>query len=451
MKTIIKNPLDRLIVEYKELNSLNSKKTLLFPLGYSKVYQQLDLESEHHEDFTDCILPFIKDDYNIIFITGSITTYNSDKLKNHGNGIILIKLEGDSLILKEEFAEHRESIFNIIENVINPLNITLVVDFSCRSTFTFAQSYVAYNNVKGIEQFKGGVRIKRNARGAKDFLELWNSHEPGFNLGGYIGLSMNLYRCTMYILNRLGKSVHIFSPDPRYSKLYRENLYTFAADDMYYPITEDFKVDVIKHGYVTQSHLSTGLFNNPLLKFKDKKMDLLFCGTVSSERNESRIKMYEDYIMNIADGPHSLYYKKIKGNELKAPSTYEHILNNKFHKGIEVTYDECTKQFIRHKYSFVPSPIINNSYHRRIAQAVSLNNLPLVAHDYDPLNKQLPSKFNDILRVKNSSEINQKIKYFNQNPEEAQEIIDEIKQYMGFNDLNNKDSIKKYILKKLKL
>ena len=369
-----------------------------------------------------------------------------------GNGIILAnnaKYGKRDLILRDQFKKEGHELFKKIEDFIKPLNIDVVIDFSCRSTFVFSESYKDYK-MEGVERFKGGVRIKRDSPGVKEFLNLWDNHEPNFNFGGYISLLGTTIRAFSYILNKLGKPVHIFSPDPRYSKLYREKIYTFAADDMYYPITEDFKVDVIKHGYVTPQYLTKGLFSSSIPSFKHKKADLIFFGTVSSERNDSRILMYKQYLMDLS-GSVSLYYKKIKGNVQKYQEEHDHMLNNKYHVDFEISYDQCTSELLRHKYSFVPSPIIHNSYHRRIAHAVALNNLPLVAHDYDPLNKQLPEKFNDVLRVSSSSDIMKKIEYFNEHPDEAQSIIDEIKQYMGFGYLTNKEDIKKYIIEKLEL
>lgn len=425
------------------------KKTILFTIGFAKLYRQLNIISEHHEDFTDCVLPFLKDDYNIIIVTTGKTPYQNNLFKDFCNACMFMTVS--ELILKNELTENcLDEIFNKIRESVLEFNISKAVDFSCRITYAF-ENYTDFK-MDNIEKIKGGVRMRRDSKNIQEFIDKWDSHQSQFRFGGYITMTPNILRAVMHTLNiKLGIESYIFSPDPRYNKVCKETVFAFAEDDVYYPKMNEFKVDVIKHGYVTPMFLNKGLFNSRIPLFKNKKANLLFFGTVSSERNDSRILMYKDYLMNLEGDNHSLYYKKIKGDTEKFTDIYEHLLNNKFHKGYEASYDECTNELLNHRYSFVPPPIIKNSYHRRIAHAVALNNLPIVSYDYDTLNKQLPAKFNNILRVNNSSEINQKIKYFNQNPEEAQEIIDEIKQYMGFNDLKTKGQIKKYIIDKLDL
>lgn len=139
-------------------------------------------------------------------------------------------------------------------------------------------------------------------------------------------------------------------------------------------------------------------------------------------------------------------YSKILLSHPLFEETCKYVINHPLNLDLldNISFEKKLNDF---KYTLILKCISkNDSLNFRIFYSLLFNVLPFIADNYDPENIQIPEKFYKQLRVKNNKDIEQKITYFNNNPAETNNLINDLKSYY----MDNKFFDKNYYLDRFK-
>jgi len=112
----------------------------------------------------------------------------------------------------------------------------------------------------------------------------------------------------------------------------------------------------------------------------------------------------------------SEYFPELVNRVLEHPLFANHLIPNQVKNNI-----------YKYKYTFIMRCVsLQNSLNFRPVYYTYLRILPFIDELYDPDYLQIPKDIQDKLVVKNSSDIQERIKYFNENPEERLELLNKL-------------------------
>jgi hypothetical protein len=144
----------------------------------------------------------------------------------------------------------------------------------------------------------------------------------------------------------------------------------------------------------------------------------------------------------------SKYTKEgIQKMEEKYKELVEDVKNHSLYSG-HLLPNQIKKEISAYKYGLVIRCISNNdSLNFRPILYTHLKILPLLDPQYDPSFLQIPQMIQEKLLVKDHFDIQNKIKYFNQNPTEREKILDQLNQHFQIQDfqMNWKNIINSYL------
>ena len=189
-----------------------------------------------------------------------------------------------------------------------------------------------------------------------------------------------------------------------------------------------------------------------LKSFKEKENNFIYGGNVlifKGNRMQDWLTFFDDFYYEKS----TLHVSNTNGIDNKRKpnkallnhplynKTIESIKNNKLNKGyIENEFFE--KELNNYKYSFILKCISkNDSLNFRIYYMLIYNILPLIDSRYDEDNLQIPKKFKDKLLVNNSKDLVDKINYFENHLDEANNLLEEMKSYFINNNYKNENFI----------
>ena len=192
-----------------------------------------------------------------------------------------------------------------------------------------------------------------------------------------------------------------------------------------------------------------------------KTKDFLFAGTILQEKG-SRIDTWEIFLKDLKSDNCEFYIPLKKGSintiknrklrpfEEKNLKLIEEIKNHKSYKG-EVTPDELNEKFKEFKYAICLRTVsIHDSLSFKPVNYVNVGILPFFEPEYDPEGLQIPKEIQEKLLVKNSKDIDEKIKYFNEHPEEREELVKKLQKHFKLDEfINNTDNIIEKSIKRL--
>jgi hypothetical protein len=175
-----------------------------------------------------------------------------------------------------------------------------------------------------------------------------------------------------------------------------------------------------------------------------KKHDFIFAGTILHDKG-SRKEMWDLFFKHLKNENSSLYIPLVKNGIIndktvgvttkqeKAKESYKDLFADismhELYKGHLVPSD-ISRETKKYKYSMVLRCIsTNDSLNFRPIFYLNLHVLPFFDELYDPEYLQIPKQFQDRLRVKDSTDIDRLINYFNNNDDERLTLLDEMRSY----------------------
>ena len=195
----------------------------------------------------------------------------------------------------------------------------------------------------------------------------------------------------------------------------------------------------------------------------EKDKCFMFTGTIFSNKI-NRIIVYEDFLRNLRLDNSVLYIPLAKGGIFrKEPSEkvsennkkrilnkydddfYMSVVNHPMHKG-HILPEDLYAELGRYKYAFVARcTSYNDSLNYRPVLYVQNNVLPIIDYMYDPENLSIPKEIYDKISVKNHTEIEEHIKYFEEHPEERIKIINKLKDLFEIQKFYDSDYIEEIV------
>lgn len=199
-----------------------------------------------------------------------------------------------------------------------------------------------------------------------------------------------------------------------------------------------------------------------------KTDNLFFAGTVFQEKG-SRKFIWDEFLKDVKSEKCSYFIPLRKNGITKARNgnaerqeeilkteeifieLYNDIISNKNYKGVLLPNElnDKTKHF---KYGMVFRCVSHNdSLNFRPVLYTYMDIVPFLDYQYDPECLQVPKHIQDKILVHNANEIDEKIKYFNENDNERITVLNELKELFEIdeyiNNTNNKiiEQVKKII------
>ena len=184
-------------------------------------------------------------------------------------------------------------------------------------------------------------------------------------------------------------------------------------------------------------------FENPMENcIVEQNKNLLFIGTLFYMKG-NRPSKYFQFLEGIKDENSEIYVpmrlngviKRGNGNtdledkvKEEFPEIYESLKSHNNYKG-HIKPENVLSKIKEFKYSLILSCVSpEDSLNFRIVRDVYHNILPFLDQDYDPCYLQIPKHIQDKLIVTSGEDINDKIKYFNDNNQERMDILRELRQ-----------------------
>jgi hypothetical protein len=183
-------------------------------------------------------------------------------------------------------------------------------------------------------------------------------------------------------------------------------------------------------------------------KWEEKDDDKLFffVGTLifGSTINKERINIWEKYFRDLKylDNKNSIklwfpFSSSVSRDNLehKFPQNLLKEIKESgiCHGKIDLFHTKNIKDF---KFGFLTKPYCHNDSHNfKPEKYLRYNILPLIAENFDIECLLFPPEIRNLLVVKNTNDILEKIEYFNKNPQIAQEIIDFMKKLLKIDEI----------------
>ena len=124
---------------------------------------------------------------------------------------------------------------------------------------------------------------------------------------------------------------------------------------------------------------------------------------------------------------------------------YNEVKNHKMRKG-HILPEDLYKEIGYYKYTFVPKCIsYNDSLNFRPVLYSQNNVLPLLDVNYDPAYLMIPKEIQDRIRVSNYKDIEDKVKYFEEHPDERKDILNKLKELFHLEQFHNPEYVSEII------
>jgi len=212
----------------------------------------------------------------------------------------------------------------------------------------------------------------------------------------------------------------------------------FANDNRGTRDFKEFPIGELQHLIWDERKKKKDLLALPTPIVKDK--DFFFAGTIFQEKG-GRVELYERYLKKLRLENSSLYipqrsngivYSKNNNdryiNKLtdKFSELHTNVLEHPMYAGhlIPSEYEEEVKRY-RYGMLFRCVSYYDSLNFRPILYA-RLRILPLIDPQYDPQCLQIPSDIQRRLVVNSEKDIEDKVKYFNEHPEEREKLLDQL-------------------------
>jgi len=192
------------------------------------------------------------------------------------------------------------------------------------------------------------------------------------------------------------------------------------------------------------AHLQHLVYDKQFKKEPVKEKDFIFAGTILHEKG-SRANTWYNFFNDLDLDNSSLYIPPIKngvisdkttnilGKTKKAKNSLSALFNDIYeHKNYEgyLLPGEVAKVTRKHKYGMVLRCVSTyDSLNFRPVFYLNHNVLPFFDEQYDPAFLQVPKHFQDKLIVKNHSDIERLVKYYNDHDEERISLLNELKEF----------------------
>jgi hypothetical protein len=434
------------------------KAMMIFPRDFDKM--------EYIMGFGIPILEYVSKDYDPIIITGrdsDITHYKkwgqvwgfviSHLLKMKDNSFKRAdEMEGDDtnweynqeILLRELKDSFGEDFFVDLEKIfiIDPIDFILP-----QTSYVPRKESVLLNDRKNefhdtvnsdpdelqtIEKYNQKVGQKYYSRCS---VLAFGSHNKN--------VSMSLIQWAVSSANNF-KMTYAFINDPAfYTPIFKEwqipftALY-FANDNRGSRDFKEFPIGELQHLVWDIRKKSRDLLSIPQPLVKDK--DFFFAGTIFQEKG-GRIELYNKYLKDLRIPDSSLfipqrangivYTKKNNDRYLnkltdKFTDLHTDVVNHPLYAEhlIPSEYEDVVK---RYKYGMLLRCVsFYDSLNFRPILYARLRILPFIDPGYDPQGLQIPLHIQEKLLVQDSTDIEKKVKYFNENPAERENLLDEL-------------------------
>jgi hypothetical protein len=183
---------------------------------------------------------------------------------------------------------------------------------------------------------------------------------------------------------------------------------------------------------------------------RKKDKSVFFAGTIFQEKG-GRIELWEKYLKNLRVPDAGLYIPLRSNGILHSKSRNDKYLNKVKEVFSELLYDvenhphylghlvpdEYEDQVARYKYGILFRCVSNyDSLNFRPILYARLRILPLLDPLYDPAYLQIPEYIQSKLLVYSHKDIEQKVKYFDENIEEREKLLDDLEELFSIKTFN---------------
>ena len=261
-----------------------------------------------------------------------------------------------------------------------------------------------------------------------------------------------------------------------------EMAYAFINDPAFYtPIFEYEKIPFKAYYFKDDKRGSRDFYEFPLGELqhivwdkRNKKTDLLslsmgtpkkdrsvfFAGTIFQEKG-GRLELWERYLKNLKVPDAGLYIPLRSNGILHSKANndrflnkvkdvfaelHEEVINHPHYQG-HLVPDEYEEHVARYRYGILFRCVsYYDSLNFRPILYARLRILPFLDPQYDPAALQIPPYIQSKLLVYSHEDIAEKVKYFDEHPEEREKILDELEVIFSIKtfEKNWKTEIKKY-------
>jgi len=434
-----------------------NKKTILII-----TYKNFAGDFDYIYGFNHKIIELLKDQYNIVF-AGKEIKKNVIDIDN----FYLIDMKGYASLNQNRFKRKKEDpnsnqinrniLWEEFESAFGDLEIDLI--FYATPEYAILPHGKSYH--KDFKEIQNEIhdyvgadtkKIQRINEIMYDIYENYDTHASILMFSAWHkNVMMNL---PVFLKERNSFKVIAFSIDPANTYRYLEH-HGIECTNFYFEEdkrgTRNFEKFPIAH----LQHLIFENNENPTEKYSlEKTRDFFFMGTIIQEKG-SRMQMWYEFLSDLKLDDKSNFWIPIKHNGIyrtKKQETSGHtkkglqIIDEKFTdiKNAIINHpnfsghllpSEVKKHIVAYKYSLVLRCVsIYDSLNFRPIYYVYLNILPFLDHMYDPDYLQIPKKFQDKLAVSNSQDIEDRIKYYNQNPKERIQLLKEMREFFEIDE-----------------
>ena len=266
---------------------------------------------------------------------------------------------------------------------------------------------------------------------------------------------------------KLKKSVIGFSIDPAiFTPFFNElnipsKFFYFAEDKRGTRNFEQLDISQLQHivydnEFNTNSSFDDWDYEDPIYKYQKKHqdMDFFFTGTIFQDKG-SRKELWDKFLKGV-DNDKSSFFIPLRRNginkELNGRSErlekklqenpdyielYKSVTEHKLFKG-QLNPSTLNKEISRYKYGMVFRCVsVNDSLNFKPVLYTYMNILPFLDVGYDPEFLQIPEEIQKHITVENSTDINNKIKFFNDNPDQKENVLLMLRELFNIEEWEN--------------
>jgi len=406
----------------------------------------------------------IKDQYNIITIgTSCGLTDNYYEFKS-GWDKLLRKSDAENYrdINKVEIHKSLEASFNGLPDIDN---IILGTDFGYRLPLT---AYCNTSLNKELNELKHEYfdYVGTDEKTLHDIeitdkylVDEWDRLVSPIAFSTKTAHFMNYFIKYLNDNNKLKGSVISFIIDPAFpSFYYKQNniplkAYYFEADKRGTRDFLKFPIAQFQHLLYDKKFNNNSLDDWGIEEEVQKTHNLFFAGTLFHDTG-FRSTVWPTFLKDVKANKSTYFVPLVRNNFTKKTKKHEDYLSKNrseivdevtshqnFKEGIPPL--ELYKQIAKYKYGIVFRCVSHyDSLNFKPVFYVSENILPLLDEQYDPSFLQIPKRIQKHLVVHNSAEIDERIEFFNSNPEKRNEILAELRELFKIDQfINNENDI----------
>lgn len=400
------------------------------------------------------IAEILSDDYNIfIAINAKTLSKLTETVKTYPNfNYIHIALENIPTVKKvddDNYIEiNRKTIQSILNKYFDKLNIAGIF---IQPPVLPSQQYFNENN-----EFFDKINITDQSIYSK--INEINKKIEDRKLLSYTAFSTKyqafLLDMCEYYHEKNNVPIYQFIIDPGAYYIYLRD----KCDAITYYFEDDFRgTRTLKEFPLSQlNYLYNYNINEGCKSFNDKPGDFIWGGAVLLPKG-NRINDYYTFINDFRFDNSVLHISNTnsisKGKQIpkslqeeKYLKIIEDIINQPLNEGLldNKTFEEKLKDY---KYTLIlKCASIEDSLNFRVHYSLLFNMLPLIDEQYDVENLQIPKEFKEQLVVRNHKDIEERLKYLNDNPVIAEKLLSDMQNYF----LNEKYTQKEWYLEQFK-